>query len=76
VLPPEVVDAVRRMRDLTDRYPNPLIEAVLELADWYTLFDKPRRANPLYAHAYEMLAELPGADAPGFNVVLAGGTRF
>ena len=29
VLPPEVVDAVRRMRDLTDRYPNPLIEAVL-----------------------------------------------
>ncbi len=29
VLPPEVVEAVRRLRDLTDRYPNPLIETVL-----------------------------------------------
>lgn len=29
VLPPEVVETVRRLRDLTDRYPNPLIETVL-----------------------------------------------
>jgi GntR family transcriptional regulator / MocR family aminotransferase len=29
VLPAEVVETVRRLRDLTDRYPNPLIETVL-----------------------------------------------
>ena len=29
VLPPEIVETVRRLRDLTDRYPNPLIETVL-----------------------------------------------
>lgn len=29
VLPVEVVETVRRLRDLTDRYPNPLIETVL-----------------------------------------------
>jgi len=29
VLPPGVVEPVRRLRDLTDRYPNPLIETVL-----------------------------------------------
>lgn len=29
VLPPGVVETVRRLRDLTDRYPNPLIETVL-----------------------------------------------
>lgn len=29
VLPPGVVARVRRLRDLTDRYPNPLIETVL-----------------------------------------------
>lgn len=29
VLPVEVVETVRKLRDLTDRYPNPLIETVL-----------------------------------------------
>lgn len=29
VLPPEILDRVTRLRDLTDRYPNPLIETVL-----------------------------------------------
>lgn len=29
VLPDEILDTVRRLRDLTDRYPNPLIETVL-----------------------------------------------
>jgi tetratricopeptide (TPR) repeat protein len=48
--------------------PDPIAvtEAVLELADWYTLFDRPRRANPLYAHAYETLAQLPDADVIGY----------
>jgi len=43
-----------------------MTEAVLDLADWYTLFDRPRRANPLYAHAYTLLRELPDADATGY----------
>jgi tetratricopeptide (TPR) repeat protein len=39
-----------------------LAEAVLELADWYTLFDKPQRSVPLYAHAWELLEGIEGYD--------------
>ncbi|HEX7035983.1 MAG TPA: energy transducer TonB [Pseudomonadales bacterium] len=42
--------------------PVALVEAVLDLADWYTLFDKPRRAEPLYAHAWELMSEVDGID--------------
>lgn len=35
-------------------------EAILDLADWYLLFDKTRRANPLYEHVYSMLSEVDG----------------
>jgi hypothetical protein len=37
-----------------------LAEAILELADWYLLFDKTRRAYPLYEHVYTLLAETEG----------------
>ena len=38
------------------------IEAILELADWYLLWEKYSRANPLYAHAYGMVDEIEGVD--------------
>jgi hypothetical protein len=42
---------------------NPVVvsEAILELADWYLLFDKTKRAYPLYEYVYDALEELePG----------------
>lgn len=42
--------------------PMALVEAVLDLADWYTLFEKPQRADPLYAHAFELLGAIPDTD--------------
>ena len=40
--------------------PKVVAEAMLELADWYLLFDKTRRAFPLYQHVYTLLAEAKG----------------
>ena len=42
-----------------------LAEAVLELADWYTLFEKSDRAETLYAHAWELMAGIDGFDVVG-----------
>jgi tetratricopeptide (TPR) repeat protein len=44
----------------------PLVEAILDLADWYTLFQKPQRADPLYAHAFELMAQIPDADRAAY----------
>lgn len=41
-------------------------EAVLDLADWYLLFDRPKRAMPLYDFAFDLLNETEGVDAPAF----------
>ena len=38
------------------------IESILDLADWYLLWDKYSRAHPLYAHAYGMVGEIEGVD--------------
>lgn len=46
--------------------PVALAESVLDLADWYTLFDKDRRAEPLYGHAWDILAAAPGVDAASY----------
>jgi hypothetical protein len=39
---------------------------VLDLADWYTLFDKANRAEPLYAHAWELMTEVEGFDVVSY----------
>jgi len=49
-----------------EQNPVAVARAVLDLADWYTLFDKPRRAEPLYAHAWELMAEAESFDVVGF----------
>jgi len=36
--------------------------AVLDLADWYILFEHPQRAQPLYAHAWGLLEEAENLD--------------
>ncbi|MEZ5560782.1 MAG: hypothetical protein R3E86_19830 [Pseudomonadales bacterium] len=48
--------------------PDPMAEAeaVLELADWYAIFDKWRRARPLYEYAYQIIASIPELDATGY----------
>ncbi len=48
--------------------PNPVevAEAVLDLADWYTLFDKRDRAEKLYDHAWSLMAEADGFDVAGY----------
>jgi tetratricopeptide (TPR) repeat protein len=49
-----------------DADPATVAEAVLELADWYTLFDKRQRAEPLYAHAWELMKQADSVDAVAF----------
>jgi TonB family protein len=46
--------------------PVALAESVLDLADWYTLFDKNRRAEPLYGHAWEILAGAGNVDVVSY----------
>lgn len=41
-------------------------QAVLDLADWYTLFDKSSRAEPLYAHAWQLLEEVENLDVTSY----------
>jgi tetratricopeptide (TPR) repeat protein len=53
---------VRIRQQTPDGDPMLLVEAVLDLADWYTLFEKPQRANPLYAHAFESMGQIADAD--------------
>ncbi|MEQ8861340.1 MAG: energy transducer TonB [Pseudomonadales bacterium] len=43
-----------------------LAGSVLDLADWYTLFDKSRRAEPLYAHAWELMADMENFDTASY----------
>ena len=43
-----------------------LAQAVLDLADWYMLFDKTQRSVPLYAHAWELLEEIEGFDVVSY----------
>lgn len=55
---------IRQDQDPVD--PVAVADAVLDLADWYTLFDKQRRAVPLYQHAWGLLAETDGVDVRAF----------
>jgi len=52
-------------RDNGDQ-PVKVAEAVLDLADWYLLFDRPRRATPLYDFAYDLLTEVEAVDAADY----------
>jgi len=47
---------------------DPLVvaEAILELADWYLLWDRTNRAFPLYEHAYELLLAAENVDVEGY----------
>lgn len=50
-----LIDAVKIVR-ATDRYgPNDVARAMLDLADWFLIFDKYTRALPLYRRASELL---------------------
>jgi tetratricopeptide (TPR) repeat protein len=50
-------------REDPDHDPVVLAEAILDLADWYLLFDKISRANPLYEHVYKLLEEVAAITA-------------
>jgi len=47
---------------------DPLVvaESVLNLADWFLLFDRSRRAYPLYEFAYDLLEDAEGADVVSY----------
>jgi tetratricopeptide (TPR) repeat protein len=63
----QALQQVARIRKAQeDSNPQGYLEAILELADWYNLFEKPSRANPLYAHAFELMAKVPNADPVAF----------
>ncbi len=49
-----------------DAQPIAVAESVLDLADWYTLFDKTSRAETLYEHAYGLIAEIPEFNAVSY----------
>ena len=42
------------------------INAILELADWYLLWDKTSRARVLYSHVYTRLSDIKELDATAF----------
>ncbi len=46
--------------------PAEVAEAVLDLADWYTLFGKRDRAQKLYDHAWSLMAEVDSVDVAGY----------
>ncbi len=46
--------------------PVAVAKAVLDLADWYTLFDKQSRADTLYAHAWDLMKGAKGFDVAGY----------
>ncbi len=54
------------LRANPDEDPVVVAEAVLELADWYLLWDRTDRAFPLYEHAYTLLAEVENVDVEGY----------
>lgn len=63
----QALQQVARIRKAQEESnPQGYLEAILELADWYNLFEKPSRANPLYAHAFELMAKVPNADPVAF----------
>ncbi|MDA1075870.1 MAG: hypothetical protein O3A63_14065 [Proteobacteria bacterium] len=43
-----------------------LLQGVLDLADWYMLFEKFSRALPLYTHAFELSEEIEDMDAVAY----------
>jgi tetratricopeptide (TPR) repeat protein len=43
-----------------------LASSVLDLADWYTLFDKTDRASALYGHAWELMSEVEDFDVASY----------
>ena len=57
---------IRIRQSEQNKDPVAIAKAVLDLADWYTLFDKPRRAGPLYAHAWELMSEVESFDVVGY----------
>jgi len=52
--------AIHRAQESPD--PVAVAEAMLDLADWYLMFDKQSRAVPLYGHVWERLAAIEGYD--------------
>ncbi len=52
----------------TSSNPDPVVlaEAILDLADWYLLFDKTQRAFPLYEHVYQLLSDVEGFAVANF----------
>jgi len=57
---------VRILRDEESTEALVLGRAVLDLADWYTLFDGASRAEPLYAHAWEVLQGVENLDVASY----------
>ncbi len=60
------LQSIIRIRQENQQSAEQVAESVLELADWYTLFEKTRRAHPLYQHAYEILAADPDFDVVSY----------
>jgi tetratricopeptide (TPR) repeat protein len=46
--------------------PLTVAESVLNLADWFLLFDRSKRANPLYEFAYDLLEDADGIDVVSY----------
>lgn len=60
------LQSIIRIRQENHQSAELIAEAVLELADWYTLFEKTRRAHPLYQHAYEILGAIQDFDVASY----------
>ena len=57
---------VKLHRDAPAADQGAIINAILDLADWYLLFKKNSRANDLYGHVYNVLTQAPAVDAAAY----------
>lgn len=60
------LQSIIRIRQENHQSAEQVAESVLQLADWYTLFEKTRRAHPLYQHAYEILGAIQDFDVASY----------
>ena len=54
-----LIDVVKQLQGRPDATPEVIAVAMLELADWYLLFDKHSRAVPLYQRVWQLFEATP-----------------
>ena len=60
------LQTIIQIRRDNDAPPLEVAQSIVDLGDWYLMFDKSRRAFPLYEHVYQMLENLEAGSGGAF----------